>query len=185
MPLTPEILFVNPDYLKRITPLVGAIDENYILPAVIAAQDVKLQSYLGTRLYESLKTKVQNNTLSGYYTILLDGYVRKCVAWWTIAELIPSLVVQMDNGGLVQRTPENTSPISSQQMAYELTRARSKAQFYTRRMYEYICANVANLPEYSQNNTYEMCPIVPSYASDTFDITGRGADTDYLRRFIG
>lgn len=185
MPITPEVLFINSEYLKRLTPLTGAVDDAYITPAVIAAQDVKLQAYLGTRLLDALKTKVTTNTLSGHYATLVDKYVRKCVAWWTIAELIPNLVVQMDNGGLVQRTPENTSPIDSRQMAYELGRARSKAQFYTRRMYEYICNNTANFPEYSQNTGADMCPIVPQYASDMFDITGRGKGIEYLRKFIG
>jgi hypothetical protein len=185
MAITQEVLFTNPEYMKRITPITGAIDDSYLVPAIISAQDVKLQAYLGTRLFNALRAKVQTATLSGAYETLLDSYVRKCVTWWAIAELIPSLVVQMDNGGLVQRTPENTSPISAQQMAYELTRARNKAQFYTRRMYSYICNNTASFPEYSQNTGSDMCPIVPQYGSDMFDITGRGIDREYLRKFIG
>jgi len=43
-----EVLFVNPNYLKRVTQLNGAVDENYISQAVILAQDKNVQPSQGT-----------------------------------------------------------------------------------------------------------------------------------------
>ena len=39
MALTAEVLFVNPDYLKRITQLNGGVEEAVMVPAIILAQD--------------------------------------------------------------------------------------------------------------------------------------------------
>ena len=39
MGLTAEVLFVNPDYLKRITNLNGSVEDSYIVPSVIVVQD--------------------------------------------------------------------------------------------------------------------------------------------------
>jgi len=67
MALTPEVLFVNPDYLKRLTNLNGTVEDAYIIPSVIISQDKYLQQYLGTDLLTKLKNEVNNDTLSGDY----------------------------------------------------------------------------------------------------------------------
>ena len=39
MALTAEVLFVNPDYIKRITNINGSIEDAYLVPSIILAQD--------------------------------------------------------------------------------------------------------------------------------------------------
>ena len=39
MALTAEVLFVNADYLKRITPINGSVEDQVLAPAIILAQD--------------------------------------------------------------------------------------------------------------------------------------------------
>ena len=39
MALTAEILFVNPDYMKRLTQLNGGVEDAVMIPAIILAQD--------------------------------------------------------------------------------------------------------------------------------------------------
>ena len=72
MALTAEVLFVNPDYLKRITQLNGAVEEAVMVPAIILAQDKYLQQYLGTDLLNKLKSDVAGSGPSGVYETLLD-----------------------------------------------------------------------------------------------------------------
>ena len=144
-----EVLFVDPNYLKRVTQLNGGVDENYIVQAVILAQDKNIQLYLGSDLYDALKTKVQNATLAGNYQILMDTYVRKATAWWTMVELLPSLYVKIDNGGLVIRSSDNTTAISQSDFHREVERARQNANFYTNQMYRYLCQNPNLFPEYT------------------------------------
>ena len=50
MALTAEVLFVNPDYMKRITQLNGGVEDAVMVPAIILAQDKHIQQYLGTDL---------------------------------------------------------------------------------------------------------------------------------------
>ena len=59
MALTPEILFVNPDYIKRITNINGSIEDAYLVPSIILAQDKYIQLYLGTDLLNKLKADIQ------------------------------------------------------------------------------------------------------------------------------
>jgi len=87
-----------------------------------------------------------------------------------VVDLVPSLYVKVDNGGLVIRTAENTSPISSDDLNREVERARENAQFYTQRLVSYLCNNSNLFPEYSSNSGADMTPETNTYA--TFEVSG-------------
>ena len=187
MALSAEILFVNPDYLKRLTQLNGAVEEAQIVPSLILAQDKYLQQYLGTDLLEKLQTDVSGATLSGAYQTLLDDYVRKVVVWWTMVELLPNLYVQLDNGGLVIRTAENTAAIGPDDLHRQVENARQNAQFYTTRMVEYLAANVGSFPEYNSNGTADMQPERNAYFQNGLSISigSGGLDPRIADKYLG
>jgi hypothetical protein len=177
MALTPEVLFVNPDYLKRLTNLNGSVEDSYAIPSVIIVQDKIIQQYLGTDLMNSLLAHISAGTLAGDNLSLVDDYVRKAVAWWTMVDLIPSLYVKIDNGGLVIRTAENTSAISPADLHREVERARQNAQFYTERLVSYLCQNSSLFPEYSTNSGSDMTPTTETYNQNGMTYSfGQGGD---------
>ena len=177
MALTTEVLFVNPDYLKRLTNLNGSVEDSYVIPSVIITQDKILQQYLGTDLMEALLAHIKNSTLTGDNEVLVDEYIRKTVAWWTMVDLIPSLYVKIDNGGLVIRMAENTTPISPADLHREVERARQNAQFYTERLVSYLCQNSGLFPEYSTNSGSDMRPIIETYNQNGMTYSfGQGGD---------
>lgn len=155
-----EVLFISDVYVKKFTHVNGAVDSNLIYPAVYLAQDKYLAPYLGTNLYETLKDKIANNTLSGNYATLVDDYVRRVVLWHTMVELLPFLTYKLDNGTLVQRTSEDAQPVSDRVFKDMLERAASNAQHYTGLMTDYICANSNLFPEYSNNVWPQRSPLL-------------------------
>jgi len=105
--------------------------------------------------------------------------VRKATAWWTMVELIPSLYVKLDNGGLVIRASSNTTPITLDDLHGEIERARQNAQFYTERLASYLSKNSGTYPEYSSNQYPDMHPYRVTYNQNGFTVS-RGVDeTDY------
>ena len=172
MALEPEVLFINPDYFKRVTQLSGTIDESWFVPSIILAQDKYVQIYLGTALYEKLKTEVSGGAaIPEPYLTLLDTYVRKVTAWWSMVELIPNLYVQIDNGGLVIRTSENTAAITPNDLNRQVEMARNSAQFYTKQMYRYLSSNTYLFPEYTSNSGWQISPEPAVYNQNGFTIT--------------
>ena len=186
MALDAEILFVNPDYLKRITQLNGGVEDSVMVPAIILAQDKYLQQYLGTDLLNKLKADVEGGTVAGVYATLLDGYVRKATVWWTMVELLPNLYVKLDNGGLVIRTSDKTSPISQDDLHREIENARQNAQFYTSRLVEYLCANQSSYPEYTSNTSPDMFPESQVYYQNGMTISHgvEGIPVDVARKLF-
>lgn len=172
MALTSEVLFVNLAYLKRVTQLKGGVDENYVIPAIILAQDLHLQMLLGTALFERLKTDVSNGTLSRRYEDLLDTHVRKVTAWWTMVELLPNLYVQIDNAGLVQRTASNDTTASASDLRREVERARSNAQFYGKQMYRFLQTFAGEFAEYTETAPEGIMAQSSVYRQNGYSITG-------------
>lgn len=180
MALTAEVLFVNVDYLKRLTNLNGSVEADYVVPSVILAQDKYLQQYLGTDLYVYLKTNIM--ALTGVYLTLMDSYIRKATCWWTMVELIPDLYVRLDNGGLAIRSAENTIQITENDLHREIERARQNAQFYTERLVAYLKDNSSNLPEYSTNQAPDMKPTRTAYNQNGFT-TSHGTDGRFYKTY--
>ena len=185
MALQAEVLFVNPDYIKRITNINASVEDSYLVPSIILAQDKYIQLYLGTDLLERLKADITAGTVTGNYALLLDNYVRKATLWWTMVDLMPSLYVKIDNGGLAIRVSEDTTGISPDDLHRETERARTNAQFYTFRLYKYLCSNSSLFPEYSSNTGADMLPQPADYYQSGLSISrGGGVPLEDLRYLL-
>lgn len=162
MAITAKVLFVNSEYLKQYTSLNHSVEESYLSPHIIIAQDKYVHQYLGTRLYEKLKTLIRDGEIGDAqneaYKTLLDDHVRDVTMWWTMVEAIPSLNLKIDNGGLVVRTSEDSTPAPTAAIDREINRARDNAHYYTERMVEYLCNNDADLPEYLDTEPGDLYP---------------------------
>lgn len=180
MALTAEVLFVNPDYIKRITNINASVEDSYLVPSIILAQDKYIQLYLGTDLLEKLKADITAGSVTGNYATLLDNYVRKATLWWTMVDLMPSLYVKIDNGGLAIRVSEDTTGISPDDLHRETERARTNAQFYTFRLYKYLCNNSSLFPEYSSNTGADMLPQPADYYQSGLSISRGGGVDKYV-----
>jgi len=164
MALSPEILFINADYIKRYTNLNNSVQDDVMKPSILLAQDKYVQQYLGTDLYDYLLAQIQAGTLADDYLSLVDNHVLKVALWWTMVELLPNLQSKVDNGSIVNRTSDNSQPASGQEVYGLSNQARDNAQFYTERMVDFICDNTDLFPQYSTNSGSDMNPTKDPYS---------------------
>lgn len=170
-----DVLLLNPDYIKRYTHLNGSVEEAYMTPFIKLAQDIHLQQYLGTKLFNKILSDVGDGSISGNYKSLLDTYIRPMLLWWYMVEAIPHFYVKVDNGGLVIRTSEDTTPISKADLQREKDLARDKAQFYTERLITFLCENSTLYEEYTANQDGGIYPERKTYAEAGYEIQGSGS----------
>ena len=168
-----EILLLDSNYLKRITQLNGQVHEDQFDSAIIAAQDIHLQQWLGSDLLDAIKTKAQAGTLAGAYATLVNSYVRKALCWLVLVDLLPTMHVQLRNGGLVINAPEGTLAISPDELHRLREDARNKAEFYLKQMCKYLANNSASLPEYGTNTENRISAKRPQYTQG-FQISTSG-----------
>jgi hypothetical protein len=171
MAIPQEILLINEELLKKYTPLTDAVDPNLIRPCIYVAQDMYLQNFLGTNLTNKLKDDVANGTLDNQYETLLNEYVIKLLIWWVMVELYPSLLYKHDNGNLVSRQSEDTTPVTKGEMESLKEKARENARFYTKRMVDYLRFNTNLFPEYTNNTDNNIFPDMNPYGKSNFLIS--------------
>lgn len=153
-----EILLITPQDLYNATPLTEQVDQTLIKGATVLAQDKYAEVYLGTDLLNKIKADVQSGSVSGGYETLLYDYLQKALVWWTMMELIPSLVVKVDNGGLTIRNGEDFTTASQSEFKAIKDNAMNNAQMYTERMVNWLCYNSASVPEYNTNSNNDISP---------------------------
>lgn len=153
-----KVLFISTKDLKRGTILNGNIDDDKLLQFIDIAQEIHIQSYLGTKLFNKLRDDIAGATLTTDYRDLLDDYIKPMVVHWTMAELMPLASYEMDNGGVFKHTSETSETLSKNELEYITEKYRSTAQHFTRRFIDYICNNSTKFPEYNQNSNSDVYP---------------------------
>ena len=71
-----DVLFITRNDLVRFTATNGNVDPDKFLQWVKVAQDLHIQGYLGTKLFEKLKEDIRNSTLVDPYLSLLEDYIK-------------------------------------------------------------------------------------------------------------
>ena len=80
-----------------------------------------LQSYLGSNLYNKVKSLVSAGTIgsggNSYYKGLIDNYIQPCLKYYVLADLCIPMTVKMMNKSIATRSAENSQPISLDDIA--------------------------------------------------------------------
>ena len=71
-----KVLFIKRDDIVRNSVLSGNVDSDKFLQFVEIAQEIHLQNYLGSNLYDKLREDIIANTLPVAYATLLDEYIQ-------------------------------------------------------------------------------------------------------------
>ena len=154
-----KALFVTRHDISVFTAANGNIDNDKILPYINQAQDIHIQNYLGTDLYNKIQAEIVAGTLVDPYLALLNDYIKDMLLHWSMVEYLPYAGVNIANGGIYTKNPENSTALTKEHVDYLIQKSESTAQFYTRRFRDYMINNAASLfPEYYSNSQSDMYP---------------------------
>lgn len=155
-----KALFVTRHDISVFTAANGNIDNDKILPFINQAQDIHIQNYLGTDLYNKIQAEIVANTLVDPYLSLLNDYIKDMLLHWSMVEYLPYAGVNIANGGIYTKNPENSTALTKEHVDYLIQKSESTAQFYTRRFRDYMTSGIApaNFPEYYSNTQSDMYP---------------------------
>ena len=155
-----KALFVTRHDISVFTAANGNIDNDKLLPFLNQAQDIHIQNYLGTDLYNKIQAEIVAGTLADPYLALLNDYIKDMLLHWSMVEYLPYAGVNIANGGIYTKNPENSTALTKEHVDYLIQKSESTAQFYTRRFIDYMQSGVApsNFPEYYSNTQADMYP---------------------------
>lgn len=144
-------IFISEAYLKDSSIINENVDPKVLLPNIKIAQDIYIQPVLGTQLYLAMATKVNASSVTGVYKTLMDDYIQPALREWTIYESGPDILFRFMNKAITTNSGENSQPIDKVTMDAILERFKNRAEWYCKRLQQFLCANSTDYPEYNNN----------------------------------
>lgn len=173
-----NVLLISEDTLKSYTSLNDNCFGKNILPSVKTAQDIELQSIIGSCLYNALCSMVNDNSItaetSTQYKVLLDEYIRPYLSYITLAHLVTEMSTKLTNFGLVESSDEHLVNASIAERDLVKTQYIYYADSYCRQMQGFLKANRQSFPELDCGCTCDgdVKPNLESAASSTIFLGG-------------
>jgi hypothetical protein len=157
-----KALFVTMTELKRKSILDGALDTDKLIQFVEVAQDVHIQNFLGTKLYEKIQTLITADTLddsvNADYKTLLNSYIKPMLIWYSQYAYIPFAAYQISNGGVFKHTSESSESATKEEIDALTAKAKDFADFYTNRFIDFMIEKSSDYPEYTGSQDEGMYP---------------------------
>lgn len=152
-------LFITPTDLKQNTILNGNVDNDMFLQFIKIAQQMHVQNYLGTKLYDAITTKINTATLTGDYLNLVVEYVQPMLIHFAMVDYLPFANYQIRNGGVFKHRTDNSESTTKEELDILVQKHRTFADFYAQRFVDYMGIYASNkFPEYYTNSNDNMFP---------------------------
>ena len=156
------VLFINRTDLIRNSILDGNVDTDKFIQFIKISQQINIQNYLGSKLYDKYTTIIGNGDIDtapfSDYKELLNEYIQPMLIWFAQVDYIPFAAYQIKNGGVFKHTSENAETVNKTEVDYLVEKARTYAEWYSRRFIDYMCFNQSTFPEYTTNVNDDIYP---------------------------
>ena len=146
-----RVLLLDEELAKVTLSIDDNLASGYIRPAVILAQDMYLESTIGTALMLKLKACVVDKSKNGTpipspYKTLLDK-VQKMLAHYANAFIIDNVSGKVSNAGVLRTEDEKMTSLSASELAERKANAIHYGDMYRGRLQNFLIANYNDYPE--------------------------------------
>ena len=146
-----NILLISEDTLKTYSHLNENIWGKSLTPAIITAQDIYLQKFLGSCLYKKVLELVKSGEIRNenyvMYKELLDDYITNFLIYQTLANLIPEISTKITNMGLVTSSDEHVQNVTQGERDLVMGQYQKYADAYCKMMQDFLKENRDSFPE--------------------------------------
>ena len=151
-------LFIKREDIVRNTVISGNVDTDKFIQFIKIAQEIHIQNYTGTKLYDKISADIVANTLAGNYLSLVTDYLQPMLIHWAMVEYLPFAAFTVANGGVYKHTSENSVNAEKIEIDYLVEKERTIAKYYTERFIDYMSFNQSLFPEYNANVNEDIYP---------------------------
>jgi hypothetical protein len=155
-------LLISTEDIKRFTISNGNLDADDFIEYIKISQDITIQNYLGSKLYQKLQELILNNNINqnAYldYKNLLVTYVKPMLIHWAMVYYLPFAAYTLNNKGLFKHTSENATNVDKAEVDFLVEKERDIAESYTQRFIDFMSFNTSTYPEYNSNSNSDVNP---------------------------
>jgi hypothetical protein len=153
------VLLISETKLKAFTNINKNVDMDVLKAEVQIAQDIDLQTILGTKFYNHLLSQVSatGNTFNADETTLVNDYIQPFLIQQAYFQAIPSLMYRSMNRGIVEGMMENATSVDIETMKYLRSLQKQRADFYMTRLQDYLLIGRGQnkFPDYTSQSTID------------------------------
>lgn len=158
-----KALFISPAELKIKTVIDGNVDDDKLTQFIEIAQDMHVHDLLGSTLYRHLQSLITGGTINdagnAVFLTLITDYIKPVLVHFSMVEFLPWCAVEISNGGAFKGSSEQGETLSMEDIGKLLNKSRTNAEFFTRRLIDFLCDNDEDYPQYdNQTNNSDMDP---------------------------
>jgi hypothetical protein len=154
-----EGLFITRKDLVKFTAVNGNVDTDKFIQFIKIAQDIHIQNYLGTDLFEDLQGHIEGGSLAGDNLALVTTYIKPMLIHWAMVEYLPFAAYTIANKGVFKHSSENAQNVDKNEIDFLIEKERNVAQYYTERFIEYMSFNASSkFPKYYTNTNDDVYP---------------------------
>ena len=161
-----KALLISRQDAIRFTNMNGNIDTDKFIQFIKIAQEIHIQNYLGTELYNKISNDIIAGTLGGDYLSLVNSYVQPMLIHFAMVEYLPFAAYTIANKGVYKHSSENSNNVDKEEVDFLIAKEQKIADYYTRRFIDYMSFHASTkFPEYYTNNNEDVYPDKDSYFS--------------------
>ena len=153
------VLLISETKLKAFTNINKNVDMDVLKAEVQVAQDIDLQTILGSYFYNHLLSQVYatGNTFNADEKELVDSYIQPYLIQTAYFNAIPQIMYRTMNNGITQGTMENATSVDIETMKYLRSIQKQRADFYAQRLLDYLLTGRGQnkFPQYNTASTIE------------------------------
>jgi len=123
-----KVLFISRNDLVKNTIIDGNVQADKLMHFIEIAQTIHIQNYLGTDLYNKIKTMIDDGSITGtiYETLLVD-HVQPMLVHYAMVDFLPFAAYQIKQGGIFKHVSENAETVDKNEVDYLVEKERSLA----------------------------------------------------------
>jgi hypothetical protein len=152
------VLFIKRSDIVKNSIIDGSTDVDKFIYFIKIAQEMHIQNYIGTKLYDKITNDILSDSLAGNYLNIVNEYIQPMLIHFAMVDFLPFSSYELKNGGLVKHTAESSQNATKEEVDFLVQKHRNFADFYTRRFIDYMSFNSNLIPEYNQNQNEDMYP---------------------------
>tara|TARA_Y100000114_G_scaffold126234_1_gene122552 strand:- start:1330 stop:1836 length:507 start_codon:yes stop_codon:yes gene_type:complete len=157
-------LMISRKDIVKFTSLNGNIDTDKFIQYILIAQETHIQNYLGSKLYDKIKSDIEGSSLAGDYLTLVNTYIKPMLCHWALVEFLPYAAYTISNKGIFKHNSENAINADKNEVDFLIEKERSIAQYYTDRFVDFMSFEApSKYPEYFTNSNDDVFPDKNSY----------------------
>ena len=153
-------LFIEVGDLAKFTSMNGSIDTDKTKQLIYLAQQLHIQNYLGTDLYDRFNDDIVagGSPVGATYIALMTDYIKPMVIWFTFYEYLKFAPYEVSNKGVFRHSSENSEVLDVTHINSLEDKAKAVAEHYSKRFVDHMCFNSSSFTEYNSNSNGDMYP---------------------------